>query len=68
MQPGPAPWGGALWAGITNLVLLNEFDHRIQALRKQQRESLKNSDLNEDSNPCLCDAGAVLNQLSYQAN
>ena len=54
--------------GITNLVLLNEFDHRIQALRKQQRERLKTSGLNEDSNPCLCDAGAVLNQLSYQVN
>ena len=29
---------------------------------------LKNSCLNGDSNPDLCDAGAVLHQLSYQAN
>ena len=28
----------------------------------------ENSGLNEDSNPDLCDAGAVLHQLSYQAN
>ena len=28
---------------------------------------MKNSRLNGDSNPDLCDAGAVLHQLSYQA-
>ena len=28
----------------------------------------ENSGLNEDSNPDLCDAGAVLYQLSFQAN
>ena len=27
-----------------------------------------NSGLNEDSNPDLCDSGAVLHQLSHQAN
>ena len=31
-------------------------------------KGLKNSGLNGDSNPDLCDAGAVLHQLSYQAN
>ena len=31
-------------------------------------KGLKNSGLNEDLNPDLCDARAVLYQLSYQAN
>ena len=31
-------------------------------------KGLGNSGLNGDSNPDLCDAGAVLNQLSYKAN
>ena len=35
------------------------------ALLKKQRESLKNFG---DSNPDLSDAGALLNQLSHQAN
>ena len=38
---------------------MNEFDDHIR---------LKNSGLNVDSNPDLCDAGAVLHQLSCQAN
>ena len=40
--------------------ILNESGHRILALLKQQRERPENSDLNGDSNPDLCDAGAVL--------
>ena len=48
---------------------MNEFDHRILTLLNQQRElGLKNSDLNWDLNPDLYNAGAVLYQLSYQAN
>ena len=49
-------------------IWINEFDYRILALLKQRREWSENSDLNGDSNPDLCDAGAVLHQLSYQAN
>ena len=41
---------------------MNEFDHRLS------EKGLKKSGLNEDSNPALCDAGAVLHQLSSQAN
>ena len=33
-----------------------------------RKKGLRNSDLNGDSNPDLCDAGAVLHQLSYMAN
>ena len=48
---------------------MNEFDHRILVLLKQQRKRPeKNSGLNWNSNPDLCDASAVLHQLSYQAN
>ena len=47
---------------------MNEFDYRILALLKQRRERSENSNLNGDSNPDLCDAGAVLHQLNYQAN
>ena len=32
------------------------------------KKALKNSGRNGDLNPDLCDAGAVLYQLSYQAN
>ena len=32
------------------------------------KEVLDNSGLNGDLNPDVCDAGAVFNQLSYQAN
>ena len=32
------------------------------------KKGLKNSGLNGDLNPDLCDAGAVLHQLSHQAN
>ena len=34
----------------------------------RREKGLKFSGLNGDSNPDLCDAGAVLHQLSYQAN
>ena len=39
-------------------------------LRKlsSEKADLKNSGLNGNSNPDLCDAGAVLRKLSYQAN
>ena len=47
---------------------MNEFDYRILAPLKQRRERSENSNLNGDSNPDLCDAGAVLHQLNYQAN
>ena len=47
---------------------MNEFDYRILALLKLRRERSENSNLNGDSNPDLCDAGAVLHQLNYQAN
>ena len=43
---------------------MNEFDHRILVLLKHLQERSENSDLNVD----LCNAGAVLYQLSYQAN
>ena len=49
-------------------IWMNEFDYRILALLKQRRERSENSNLNGDSNPDLCDAGAVLHQLNYQAN
>ena len=42
---------------------MNELDHRILSLLKQQRERPE-----RDWNPDLCDAGAVLHQLSHQAN
>ena len=42
---------------------MNEFDHR-NFYRCLSREK----DLNRDSNPDLCIAGAVLYQLSHQAN
>ena len=34
----------------------------------EDKKVLKNSGLNGDWNPDLCDAGALLHQLSYQAN
>ena len=40
----------------------------FQRCFKQRRKRSENSDLNGDSNPDLCDAGAVLHQLRYQAN
>ena len=48
---------------------MNEFDHRsFLLLLKQKRERPENSSLNGDLNLDLCDAGAVLYQLSDQAN
>ena len=49
---------------------MNEFDHHIVALLLQQRERPEKFRLsvNGDSNYDLCDAGAVLRQLSFQAN
>ena len=47
---------------------MNEFDHGILALLEQQRERPENPGLNWDSNPDLCDTGAKLYPLSYQAN
>ena len=46
-----------MWIG------LNEFDHGILALFKHQRERP-----GWGFDPDLCDAGAVLYQLNYQAN
>ena len=47
---------------------MNEFDYRILALLKQRRERSESSNLKGDSNPDICDAGAVLHQLNYQVN
>ena len=47
---------------------MNEYDHRILALLKQQRERPEFPNLNGDSNSDLCNGGAVLHHLSYQAN
>ena len=47
---------------------MNEFDHRITGLVKQQREMLENLGLNGYLDPDLCDVGAVFYQLSYQGN
>ena len=47
---------------------MNEFDRRIWALLiSSSKKGLKISDQNGDWNPDLCDTGAVLYQLSYQA-
>ena len=48
--------------------VMNEFDHLILAVLSSSEKGLKNSSRNEDSNPDLCDASAVLSQLSYQVN
>ena len=45
---------------------MDEFNHRILALCNRSVKGLKNSTLNGDLNPDLCDASAVLHQLSYQ--
>ena len=48
---------------------MNEYDRRIfQRCLSNSEKGLGNSGLNGDSNPDLCDAGAVLNQFSYKAN
>ena len=48
---------------------MNNFDHRsFYGCFSSSEKGLKNSGLNGDSNPDLCDAGAVLYQLSFQAN
>ena len=48
---------------------MNEFDHRsFYRCLSSSKKGLKNSGLNGDSNPDLCDAGVVLHQFSYQAN
>ena len=45
------------------------YDHRsyLSLVISSSEKGQKNSDLNGDSNLDLCDAGAVLFQLSYQA-
>ena len=47
-----------------NLIIAVFFYHCLSSSEK----GLKNSGLNGDSNPDLCDAGAVFYRLSYQAN
>ena len=48
---------------------MNEFGHHsFYRCLSSSEKSLKNSGLNGDSNPNLCDAGALLYQLSNQAN
>ena len=49
---------------------MNENDHRsyLSLVISSSEKGQKNSDLNGDSNLDLCDAGAVLFELSYQAN
>ena len=42
---------------------MNEVDHWVLALLKQQKEWPE-----QGFDPDLCDAGAVLYQLNYQAN
>ena len=44
---------------------MKEFDH---ILYRSSKKGLKNSSLNGDLNPDLCNVGAVLHQLSCQAN
>ena len=43
---------------------MNEFDHLVLILHslRSSEKSLKNSGLNVDLNPNLCDAGEVLHQ------
>ena len=45
---------------------VKEFDHHILILHclSSSEKGLKNSDLNVDLNPNLCDASAVLYQLN----
>jgi len=43
---------------------VNDLHSFAILLKKQRNKDLKNSGLNHD----LCDAGAVLHQLTYQAN
>ena len=40
----------------------------VYYLTKQERKGLKNSGVNGTRNPDLCEACAVLHQLSYKAN
>ena len=49
---------------------MNENDHHsyLSLVISSSEKGQKNSDLNGDSNLDLCDAGAVLFELSYQAN
>ena len=48
---------------------MSEFDHRnFYRCLSSSEKGLRNSGLNGDSNPYLCDAAAVLYQLSHQAN
>ena len=48
---------------------MNECDHHIfQLCLSRSEKGPKNSGLNCDSNPDLCNAGAVLHRLNYQAN
>jgi len=47
---------------------MNEFDHDVLAPLSSNEQSLRISGLNGDSNPDPYDAGAVLHQLTYQAN
>ena len=47
---------------------MHGFDRRILALLKQQREKPEKFRPERDSNPYLCEAGAVLHQLSYRAH
>ena len=49
---------------------MNENDHRsyLSLVISSSEKGQKNSDLNGDSNLDLCDAGAVLFELSYQVN
>ena len=55
---------------IVKVVVVNGFDHHILALlsSSSSEKGLKFSGLNGHSNPVLWNAGAVLHQLSYQAN
>ena len=47
---------------------INDFNHAILELLKQQRERPKNSGLSGNWNPNLCNASAVHHHSNYQAN
>ena len=50
---------------VTEWIWSSQF---LLRLISSSDKGLKNSGLKRDSNPDLCNAGAVLHQLSYQVN
>ena len=52
----------------TTIIVMNEFDHSILKLLKQQRIRPEKFRPERGFQPDLCDGSAVLHQLSYQIN